>query len=150
MLIFARDFYPLFVYHYKIFQKCSVGYVYILILLLVYLLRKRVCIHFWNVNSKYCTAITAVRQSLQPLDYAWLQQQHRLLWSHCVSFTFAWGYCRLLFKNFCILCSVPNRWWCFTAKLESYKGSSNFTRPLKSLGVVSVVLAKVERPTHIC
>jgi len=26
-------------------------------------------------------------------------------------------YCRLLFKNFCILCSVLKRCWIFTAKL---------------------------------
>ena len=32
--------------------------------------------------------------------------QKQLLRSQCVSFMFAWGYCRLLFKNFCILCSV--------------------------------------------
>jgi len=25
---------------------------------------------------------------------------------NCISFKFAWDYCRLLFKNFCILCSV--------------------------------------------
>jgi len=28
--------------------------------------------------------------------------------SHCVSFTFARGYCRILFKHFCILYSVLN------------------------------------------
>ena len=33
------------------------------------------------------------------------------LCSHCVSFTFAWCYCRLLFENFCILCSMLNRCW---------------------------------------
>jgi len=31
----------------------------------------RDCIHCWNVNDKYCVAITPVEQSLQPLDYAW-------------------------------------------------------------------------------
>jgi len=40
-----------------------------------------------------------------------------LVCSYCVSFTFAWGYCRLLFKHFCILCSVLNRYWGFTAML---------------------------------
>jgi len=33
--------------------------------------------------------------------------------TRCVSFTFAWGYCRLLFKNFCILCSMLNHCWGF-------------------------------------
>jgi len=43
--------------------------------------------------------------------------RNSMLWSHFVSFTFAWGYCRLLFKSFCILYSVLNRCWGFTAKL---------------------------------
>jgi len=72
-------------------------------------------VHSRNVNNQYCIVITPVEQSLQPVEYGWWQKQH--LCSHCVSFTFAWGYYRLLLKNFCILCSVLNRWWGFTAKL---------------------------------
>jgi len=53
-------------------------------------------------NDKYCIANTPVEQSLHPVDYPWWQKQHSLLvCSYCVSFTFAWGYCRLLFKHFC-------------------------------------------------
>jgi len=37
-----------------------------------YLLRKRVCIHSWNVNNKYCIAITPVEQRFHPVDSAWL------------------------------------------------------------------------------
>ena len=62
----------------------------------------RVCIHSWNVNDIYYIVITPVEQSFHPVDYAWWQKQHGLLiCSYCVSFTFAWGYCRLLFKHFC-------------------------------------------------
>jgi len=42
-----------------------------------------------------------MEQSLHPVDYAWWQKQQSLLvCSYCVSFTFASGYCRLLFKHF--------------------------------------------------
>ena len=44
-------------------------------------------------------------------------ERNSILCSHYVSFVFAWGYGRLLFKSFCILCSVLNRYWGFTAKL---------------------------------
>jgi len=40
-----------------------------------------------------------------------------ILFSYCVSFTFVCGYCWLLFNNFCVLFSVFNRCWGFTAKL---------------------------------
>jgi len=45
------------------------------------------------------------------------RDRNSILCWHCVSFTFAWVYCRLLFNSFCILCSVPTRCWSFTAKL---------------------------------
>jgi len=62
----------------------------------------RDCMHSWNVNDKYCIAITPVEQSLHAVDYAWWQKQYSLLiCSYCVCLTFAWGYCRLLFKHFC-------------------------------------------------
>jgi len=35
-----------------------------------HLLRKRVCIDSWNVNNKYCIAITPVEPNLHPVDYA--------------------------------------------------------------------------------
>jgi len=35
--------------------------------------------------------------------------RNSILCSHCVSFTFVCGHCRLLLKNFCILCPVLNR-----------------------------------------
>ena len=59
----------LFVYHSENFQKCSVcaGFDFVS----CHLLRKRVCIHSWNVNNKYCIAITPVEQSLHPVvNYA--------------------------------------------------------------------------------
>jgi len=74
--------------------------------------------------------------------------RNSILCSHCVNFTFTWGYCRLLFKSFCILCSVPYRCLSFTAKFSRCKGNSKFTRASKLLGVVQVVLAKVARPNH--
>ena len=40
------------------------------------------------------------------------------------------------YKSFCILCSVPNCCWGFTAKIYRCKGNSNFTRASKSWGVV--------------
>jgi len=43
----------------------------------LYLLRTRVCTDFRNVN-KYCIVITPVEQSLQSVDYAWVQKQHTL------------------------------------------------------------------------
>jgi len=74
--------------------------------------------------------------------------RNSILCSHCVNFTFTWGYCRLLFKSFCILCSVPYRCLSFTTKFSRCKGNSKFTRASKLLGVVQVVLAKVARPNH--
>jgi len=80
--------------------------VYALILFLA-IFWGRVCMHSWNVNDKYCIAITPVEQSLHPVYYAWWQEQHSLLiCSYCVSFTFALGYCRLLFKHFCFMFSA--------------------------------------------
>jgi len=44
-----------------------------------------------------------------------------MLCSHCVGFTFAWGYCiAYYYKIFCILCSVPNRCRGFTAQASSF------------------------------
>jgi len=42
--------------------------------------------------------------------------RNSMLYSHCVSFTL--GYYKLLFKNFCILCSVFNRCLDLTTKLK--------------------------------
>jgi len=47
--------------------------------------------HQWN---KVCS------QETMPGD------RNSTLCSQCVSFMFAWGCCILLFKNFCILCSL--------------------------------------------
>jgi len=75
--------------------------VYALILFLA-IFWGRVCTHSWNVNDNHCIAITPVEQSVHPVDHAWWQKQHSLLkCSYCVSFTFAWGYSRQLFKHFC-------------------------------------------------
>jgi len=69
-----------------------------------YLLRQRVCIDSWNVNNKYCIDITSVKQTLQPVDYAWWQKQHTM-------FTLCQLYvCLVLLQatiyECCILCSV--------------------------------------------
>jgi len=76
-----------------------------------------------------------VEQSLQPVDYAMVTET-----AHCVHTVLALrlsgvtvGYS---FKNFCILYSVINSCWGFTAKLQCSKGHSNFTTASKLLGVV--------------
>jgi len=88
----------------------------------------RVCIHSWNVNDKYCIAITPVEQSFHPVDYAWWQKQHSvLICSYCVSFTFAWGHCRLLFKHFCFYVQ------CLTvAGVSQPEPSSNVPREIRN------------------
>jgi len=105
--------------------------VYALILSLAYLLRKRVCIHSRNVNTKYCIVITPVEQNLQPVGYAWLLKQHTmftLCWPFRLPVVIVGYYLRILVfyvqclnvagvKIFSILCSVLNRGWGFTVRL---------------------------------
>jgi len=86
-------------YHSENFRKCSV------------------CVRFDFVSCRLLskslhTLLKRQRQILHcyhtsgakfAVDYAWWQKQDSLLiCSYCVSFTFAWGYCTLLLKHFCL------------------------------------------------
>jgi len=74
LLVAYFMFILLFVYHSEKFQKCSVCLRFDFVS--CHLLRKRVCIHSWNVNYKYWIAVTPVEQSLHPLEYAQWQKRH--------------------------------------------------------------------------
>ena len=71
---------------------------------------------FWGKEFAYTLETSTINTALLSHQWSTVCTQQTmpsdrnimLVCSHCVSFMFAWGYCRLLFKHFCILCSVLN------------------------------------------
>jgi len=85
----------LFMYHSENFQKCSVCLR--LLLFLAY--------SFWGREFAQTFETSKINTAL--LSHQWSKACSQSTMpgdrnsTHCVSFTFAWGYCRLLLKNFC-------------------------------------------------
>ena len=80
-LIYKVFFILFFVYNSEIFERCSACVRFDFAS--CHLLMKKVCIHSWNVNDKYCIAIATVEQRSHPADYAWWQKQHTRMFTLC-------------------------------------------------------------------